>query len=324
MIPKVELHVHIEGTLSPDLVKKIAVRNGLAVPKDIFQDEKTYRWKDFLDFLQVFDQASAVLKTTEDYRDMVYTYLTTSAAQGVIYTEFFYSPDHAALCGLSYQDSLAGCVQGIDDAYRETGIISRIIVTGVRHFGAQACKKVAEKMLMHPHPYVVGFGLGGDEAAYPAHLFVDAFKIAHEAGFGTTVHAGEMRGADSIWEALQALPVSRVGHGVRAIEDPHLLDYLIERQIALEICPGSNIALGVYPSYATHPFKQLWEAGVLVTLSSDDPPFFGTNMQKEYEEIGREAFALTDQDLLAISRTAVEVSFAEPAIKKQLLSRIEV
>lgn len=322
MIPKAELHLHIEGSMTPSLVTKLAKRNKIDVPSHIFGENETFIWKDFLDFLNVFDVASSVLKTPEDYRDMVYDYLARCAKDGAIYVEFFLSPDHAALCGLSYQDHLQGAVQGIDDARKDFGIEARILITCVRHFGVEKCIKVAEDAVKNPHPYVVGFGMGGDEINFAPGQFAKAFQIAHEAGLGCTSHAGEFGGPESVWESITHLPITRVGHGVRSIEDANLIEALIERDITLEVCPGSNISLGVYPDFASHPLNKLRAAGVRVTLSSDDPPFFATTLGNEYEVIARNHFGFQDSDLLEMTRNSIHASFAEQALKDKLLAKL--
>lgn len=324
MIPKAELHLHIEGAMTPSLVSKLAKRNNIAVPEHIFGANETYVWRDFLDFLKTFDVASSVLKTTQDYRDMVYEYLAGIAKQGAIYNEFFLSPDHAALCGLSYEDHLAGAVQGIDDARKDFGIESRILITCVRHFGPEKCEEVAKKAVKYSHPYVVGFAMGGDEVNFPPKAFSKAYHIAHDAGLGCTAHAGEMGGPESVWEAITHLPITRVGHGVRSIEDVNLIQTLIERDITLEVCPGSNIALGVYPDYASHPFNKLRAAGVRVTLNSDDPPFFATTLGQEYNVNAKQHFGLSEMELLQITRNAIYASFAEPELKEILLAKVPV
>ncbi len=321
MLPKAELHLHIEGSMTPSLVTKLAKRNKLDIPTAIFGKNETYVWKDFLDFLHTFDVASSVLKTPEDYHDMVYDYLMRIAKEGAIYSEIFLSPDHAALCGLSYEDHLAGTVKAIDNARDDFGIECRIIITSVRHFGAEKCEQVAKQAVKYAHPYVVGFGIGGDEAGFPPAQFAKAFQIANEAGLGCTAHAGEMTGADGVWEAITHLPITRLGHGVRAIEDANLIETIIERDITLEVCPGSNIALKVYPNFAAHPFNQLRNAGVRVTLNADDPPFFATTLGNEYEVIARQNFGLNDNDLLEITRNAIHASFAAPELKEKLLER---
>lgn len=321
MIPKIELHVHLEGTAPPSLVKRLADRHHMQIPENLLSDADTFRWNNFLEFLNAYDLASAVIRTPEDYRDVTYEYLAQSAREGVIYAELMSSPDHAANAGMSYLAHLEGVIQGIEDAKRDFKIEGRIIITGVRHFGPEKVEKVAELAAKHSHPLVVGLGLGGDEGNYPPKQFSRAYEIAHEAGLGTTVHAGEISGPEGVREALSHLPVTRLGHGVRIIEDRELMAEIVDKQITLECCPTSNIALKIFPSYAQHPLRALYEAGVRITLNSDDPPYFATTIGKEYD-IAREMFGFTLQELNVINENAVNASFADKDTKKSLLQKI--
>lgn len=321
MIAKAELHVHAEGSLPPSLVARLAEKNKLAIPTHIFGPNETFIWKDFLDFLHTYDIASNVLQSGDDYYTLIYDYLARTAKAGSIYTEFMISPDHARLCGISCEDMLAGCIRAIDDARRDHNIEGRLIITCVRHFGLEDCIKVAKLAAKHKHPYIVGFGMGGDEVNFPNRLFAKPFQIAHEAGLQCTTHAGEMVGPESVWEAINYLPVKRIGHGVRSIEDPNLIAALIERDITLEVCPGSNIALGVYPDFASHPLRVLYDAGVRVTLSTDDPPFFNTHIEHEYH-LAEHTFGFSPSELLQLTRNSIVASFADDATKQQLLTRL--
>ncbi|MFD2207431.1 adenosine deaminase [Kiloniella antarctica] len=321
MVLKAELHTHLEGTASPELVKHLAHRNTMSLPTDLFNTDDTYKWTTFLEFLKAYDLASSVIKTPEDYRDVTYDYLKQCAQQNTIYVEVMSSPDHAAMAGMGYQDHLDGIVQGIEDAQRDFDIIGRIIVTCVRHLGPERSLVVAKQITGALHPFVVGFGMGGDENAHHPSDFAPAFNLCHEAGLPCNVHAGEMAGPESVHAALDHLPVKRIGHGVRSIEDSNLVQRLIDQNITLEVCPGSNIALGVYPNFAEHPFLKLKDAGCKVTLSSDDPPFFNTSISREYG-IASEHFALSDDELIDITRTSLENSFADQKTKDKLLARL--
>ena len=224
--------------------------------------------------------------------------------------------------GMSYEDVLSGCAQGIEDAAREFGIIGRIIVTCVRHLGPKQAVRIAQLMVDEPHPYIVGFGMGGDESQYVASDFTPAFQIANEAGYPCTVHAGEVCGSESVWDAINHLPmISRIGHGVRSAEDGELIKTLVNRKISLEICPGSNLALALYPDWNSHPLNHILEAGISVSLNSDDPPFFNTSVGKEYQN-GAEHFNLDLKQLLYISRMAMESSFADTKTKDLLVKQI--
>ncbi len=321
MIPKAELHVHLEGTAKPELVRRIAARNGLALPPGLLVDDETFAWRDFLDFLNTYDLAASVIRTAQDYRDVVFAYLGDCAAEGAIYVELIASPDHARAVGLTEEEHRSGLFAGIDDARAAHGIEGRVIVVAIRNFGVEAAERTAAEAAALPHPYVVGFNLAGDEAGYPPPPFTRAFAIAHEAGLGCTVHAGEHAGPGSVQQALALPGVTRISHGVRAIEDPELVRRLAGSGIVLEICPTSNVALGLYPNYQAHPFGALRDAGVAVTLGSDDPPYFGASIGGEYA-VAAEHFGLDDAALLAVTRTAVDASFADAGLKRELHERL--
>ena len=318
MIAKAELHVHLEGTAPPALIRRIAQRNGLAVPSGLFRDDDTFAYDGFLDFLDTYDRAASVIRTGEDYRDIAYEYLRDCAQQGAIYVELTASPDHAALVGLSDSEHLGGIARGIDDA-RAHGIEGRILISAVRNFGVEQALRVARHAAERPHPYVVGFSMAGDEQNFPAHLFAEPYAIASEAGLGCTMHAGEWAGPDSVRAALE-LPITRVSHGVRAIEDPALVRELARREIVLECCPTSNVVLGVYPSYEDHPLSRLAAEGVRLTLGSDDPPYFGASIGGEYD-IAHERLGFDEDRLKAITATAIDAAFCDEGLKAELRER---
>lgn len=320
-LPKAELHLHLEGSMKPTLVRYLASRNGLTVPENMFAPDETYIWKDFLDFLRVYDKATVVLKTVQDYRDMTYAYLEDCARVNTLYVELIYSSDHALLCGVSIEDSLAGVVQGINDAKRDFGIEARILLAFVRHFGVEKCIEVAKWAAANPHPLITGVNLAGDEINFPAELFSEAFRIAADAGLQCTTHAGEMAGPQSVWQAISTAPITRIGHGVRSIEDDKLIETLIQRGITLEVCPGSNIALQVYPDFSHHPLRKLKDLGVKVTLSSDDPPFFATNLLNEYNNAVR-YFNFSQSELLEMTRNSLHAAFVDEETRKRLLAKL--
>jgi adenosine deaminase len=319
-LPLAELHVHLEGTAPPELIRRLAARNGTTVPEGVFAAPDRFAWVDFLDFLRTYDRAASVIRTAEDYRDVTYEYLTSCARQGAIYVELIASPDHAGSVGLPDSEHYGGIAQGIDDARADTGIEARILVTAIRNFGVAAAEAIARRAAADRHRYVVGFNLAGDEAGYPPAQFREAYEIASSSGLGCTVHAGEHAGADSVREAL-TLPVTRLSHGVRAVEDWSLVEEIAERGIVLEVCPTSNVATSVYASYEAHPLRQLHEAGVKCTLGSDDPPYFGCSIGGEYA-VARERLGFEEGELRAFTRTAVGASFADDATKGTLLNRI--
>jgi adenosine deaminase len=319
-VPRVELHVHLEGTAPPDLIRRLAERNGLPVPEGTFAAPDRFAYTDFLDFLNTYDKAASVIRTGADYRDITYEYLVRCAAEGAIYVELTASPDHAKLVGLSDEEHLDGIARGIDDARAESGIEGRILISCVRNFGVEPALRVARYAAERPHPYVVGFSMAGDEENYPPAAYAEAFEIAAGAGLGCTVHAGEWAGAESVREGLK-LPVSRIGHGVRSIEDPALVEELAERGTVLEVCPTSNVVLGIYPTYEEHPLPRLRDAGVKVTLGSDDPPYFGATIGGEYE-LCAEHYGFDDEALRGITRTAIEAAFCEETLKQGLMQTV--
>lgn len=320
-IPKIELHSHLEGTMKPELARQLAKKNAVSLDNYLFDDNGGYTWSNFANFLTAYDSVSSCLKRGKDYQDITYNYLQDCASENVIYAETFISPDHAAECGISYKDMIKGIAKGIDDAENDFGIIGRIIVTCVRHLGPDQGLNVVQTMVDNPHPYVVGFGMGGDENAFTLEEFAPIFSIAEKAGYPCTVHAGEICGPESVWDAINSLPVSRVGHGVKSIFDEKLLVELVNRNIHLEVCPGSNLALGIFHDWADHPLPRLLSRGVSISLNSDDPPFFHTTVGQEYLDSAKN-FELGEQDLKNISLMAMKASFADPVTKSHLIKKI--
>jgi adenosine deaminase len=317
VIPKAELHCHLEGSVPPRLARDLAARNGLDLPAGLFGSDGHYVWRDFLSFLDAYDRVCGVLRQPQDFGDILYSYLQRTAAEGAVYVEMFCSPERPKALGIPYARWLAALVDAIDRARRDFGIEARIIAICIRHLGPERALALARQIVAEPHPYVVALGMGGDEAKFSPADFAPAYRLARDKGFGCTIHAGEVLGPESVWAAIRDLPVSRIGHGVRSIEDPRLVEELARRRIALEVCPGSNLALRLYPDRAAHPLHRLIAAGVRVTLNADDPPFFHTTLGREYEQAG-----LDDQALRTITRTAIETSFVDEATKAKLLKGV--
>lgn len=320
VLPKAEIHCHLEGAANPTLVKKQARKYGADV--SAFIQDDAYVWNDFTSFLNAYDLASGLFRNEADYALLTGDYLTGIARDGAIYAELFISTDHAKSAGVDPQAYVEGIAEGIKQAKTDSGIEARIIATGVRHLGKEAVEDAARWIAQNPHPLITGFGMGGDERMHEKADFAKAFDIARDAGLGITVHAGEFGGAPSVRDALDHLRPARIGHGVRAIEDPALVERLAEEQIVLETCPGSNISLGVYPDFAAHPFAALHKAGCLVTLNSDDPPFFHTSLASEYE-IAEQHFGLDKVALLELTRTAIQAGFIDGDTRARLLERCD-
>lgn len=316
---KAELHCHIEGAASPELVIRQAEKYGKD-PSPFIRDG-SFVWHDFTSFLAAYDFSADLFRSEDDYALLADHYLTSLARDGAIYSEVFTSPDHAIRAGLSPQAYTDALGEGMLRAKAKTGIEGRMIVTGVRHVGVEAIEQAARFAAKCDHPLVTGFGVAGDERMGDFEDYVRAFEITREAGLGITIHAGELMGWESVAAALDHIRPSRIGHGVRAIENADLVRRISEEGIVLECCPGSNIALSVFPDFASHPFPALKEAGCKVTLNSDDPPYFWTSLKREYD-IAREHFGMDDKALAAVTKTAIEAAFVDRKTRSDLLSRL--
>jgi adenosine deaminase len=321
-LPKIELHLHLEGAAPPAFIRTLAREKRLDIG-GIFDERGNYAYQGFVDFLRVYEAACTALKAPRDFDRLARAVLKQSAADGVIYTETFLSPD---FCGggdvEAWREYLAAIAEAAAEVERDTGTIMRGIVTCIRHFGPDQAKRVALCAAETAGDFLTGFGMAGNENAGRPGDFAWAFDCAREAGLRLTAHAGEWAGPEAIRETIQQLRVERVGHGVRAIEEPTLVRDLVERGIVLEMCPGSNVTLGLYPSFAAHPVARLRDAGVRITLSTDDPPFFHTSNRREYDALAR-AFGWTEADFRAINRDAAEAAFCDAATRQGLIERLE-
>ncbi len=319
-LPKAELHCHLEGSVAPGLARKLAAKHGVDI-SDVHTGNDTYLWEGFPGFIVSYDRISAVVVTQEDYFDITRDYYVRAAGEGLIYGESFVSPTHAARKGISYEALIDAVDAGMEAAERETGVVARIVVTCVRHLGPELAERVARFTERHPHRRVTGFGMGGDENVGQPADFAHAYAIARGAGLGLTAHAGELAGAESVRAAMRDLGISRVGHGVRAGEDPDVLAELKDRGITMELCPSSNLALGLFSSMAAHPVGRYARDGLKATISTDDPPFFRASIGSEYAKVAK-AHHLEASDLLAFTRRSVEAAFCEDEVKCVLLERI--
>ncbi len=318
-LKKVELHCHLEGAAPPALTLAQAEKYG--VDTSAFLKDGIYLWKDFAEFLVCYDKVSEVYRTEEDYALLAETYLEELAGIGTIYSELIVSPDHGDRIGLGADAYMAGVSAGIRAAKAKTRIEARLIVTGERHFGPERVVKAAEYAARSDNPLITGFNMAGEERMGRVADYVRAFDIAREAGLGITIHAGEVCGAFSVADAVALVRPQRIGHGVRAIEDMDLVKCLADLGTVLEVCPGSNIALKVFPDFQSHPLRTLRDAGVKVTISSDDPPFFHTSLEREYE-LASSAFGFSDNEIDAMTRTAIEAAFVDEATRAALLAKL--
>ncbi|HSX75886.1 MAG TPA: adenosine deaminase [Shinella sp.] len=318
-LPKAELHCHIEGATPPSLALSQAKRYGIDTSAFIRDGE--YAWQDFTSFVASYDATANLFRTQEDYALLAETYLTGIAEAGAIYSELIVSPDQGNAVGIGADAYISGLAEGAERARARTGIETRLLIVGIRHFGPERVVKAAEYAARRPHPLITGFNLAGEERMHRVADFARAFDIARDAGLGITIHAGELSGAFSVRDALDHVRPTRISHGVRAIEDGDLVKRLADEGVVLEVCPGSNVALKVFPDFEHHPLRALHEAGVRVTLNSDDPPFFHTSLAREYD-VASSIMGFGDDDLLGMTRTAIEAAFVDEPTRERLLSRL--
>jgi adenosine deaminase len=321
-LKKLELHLHLEGAAPPAFIRGLAKEKKLDIG-GIFDENGAYKYKDFWDFLKVYEAATTVLQSPQDFYRLTRAVLEECVANQVIYAETFLAPD---FCGggdlFAWKDYLAAIEQAADEMKAESGIILKGIPTCVRHFGPDQAKKTAICAAETVGSFVTGFGMGGDEAFGAQRDYAYAFDMAKESGLQLTSHAGEWGGPESVRDAIRDLGVTRIGHGVRAIEDNALIDEILEKDVVLEVCPGSNVALGVYASLSDHPIAKLRERGVKVTVSTDDPPFFHTTMRKEFGNLS-EVFGWDTADFAALNQTALDAAFCDDATRTALQKTME-
>ena len=322
MIPKVELHLHLEGAAPPAFIRGLAREKNIDIG-GIFTPEGGYAITDFWNFLKVYEAATSVLTRPEDYARLVRAVLEQSAKSGVVYSETFVSPD---FCGgrdvIAWREYLHAMQEAAAEAERSDGIVLRGIVTCIRHFGPDKARQTALCAAETAGDWIVGFGIAGDEKVGQPKDFAYAFDMAREAGLRLTAHAGEWGGPDSVRDALAAFRPERIGHGVRAIEDLALVDELAETGVVLECCPGSNIALGLYPGWRKHPIAELDRRGVKVTISTDDPPFFATTMAREFDLL-HQAFDWDEGQFERLTRQALDAAFCDADTRARVLKKLE-
>ena len=318
-LPKIELHLHLEGAAPPDFVRGLAQEKGVNL-SGVFDARGGYAYDDFPGFLATYEAATSVLRSPVDYARLTREVLGRSSEHGVIYTEIFVSPD---FCGgrdlAAWREYLAAIEEA---AAHVPGIEMRVVATCIRHFGPDIAREAARCAAETAGNFVTGFGMGGNEGVGRQGDYAWAFDCAREAGLGLTTHAGEFGGPDSIRQALDDLHVSRIGHGVRAIEDLALVDRLAEDGTVLEVCPGSNVALGLHAKIGAHPIEKMRARGVAVTVSTDDPPFFDTDMSAEYEAL-HDAFGWDEEIFADLNRTAVRAAFCDAGTRDALMKRLD-
>lgn len=322
-IPKADIHVHIEGTIAPEIAKMIAERNGVTLNPNLFKADGTYNWDGFPEFIKAYDEVSMALKNERDYRDVTYHFLKKWASQNCIYAELIVSPNHADLIGLDRDEMMAGIYAGMDKAKDRFGIEARINITCLRHDTPEVAEEVARYATTLDRSRVTGFNIAGGEQEGDIGLYKKAFDIAHAAGFEITAHLAEAASAKQVEEALKHIPyIKRIGHGVHLISDPKLMAEVKKRDILLEVCPSSNVEIGIFPSMDEHPLGYLYRLGPKISINTDDPPFFFTDIDKEYA-VTMDEFGLNEADLFQLTRNAIEYAFCDRETKQALLRKVD-
>lgn len=321
-MPKVELHTHLEGCAPPAFIRGLAKEKSIDI-SGIFNVDGTYAYRDFEHFLQVYEAACTTLQGPQDFYRLVKAVLEESASHGVVYQETFVSPD---FCGggdlVAWREYLAAMETAAAEADAEFGIKLKGIITCIRHFGPEAAKPTAICAVETYGDFITGFGMAGAEMVGRPADYAYAFDMAREAGMPLTCHAGEWGGPDMIVDTLRDLKVQRIGHGVNAIKDPKLVAELAETGVTLEVCPGSNVFLKATGGWADHPIQKLRDAGVNVTVSTDDPPFFATTMSDEYATLDQ-TFGWDETDFNAINKVALAAAFCDEATRTKIAKRLE-
>jgi aminodeoxyfutalosine deaminase len=280
--PKIELHVHLEGTITPGRLLEIARRNDYPLPTDSVQGIRTlYDYRDFDHFIEVWILVTNALRRAEDFHQIVVDYARRAAEHGAVYLEAIFSPIERTWRGVDWDELFSGYGDGAQDAREQTGVEVRLTPDITRDASLDDAMTAARYANKYRQRGVVGLGLGGEEAAYPPEPFEPAFRLARDGGLGSVPHAGEVVGPASVWGALDALGADRIRHGIRAHEDPALLRELVARGTVLDVCPISNVRTGAVPSLAEHPLPSLVAAGVTCSISTDDPAMFDTDLTKD-------------------------------------------
>ena len=322
-IPKAELHLHIEGTLEPEMMVALGKRNGAALPyPDAESARRAYAFKDLQSFLDIYYQAASVLLYEQDFYDLTIAYLKKAAAQNVRHAEIFFDPQTHTSRGIAFDTVIKGIDSALRDGEQQLGITTRLIMCILRHLSEKEGLTTLEKALEYKK-IITGIGLDSSELGNPPDKFRELYNRAHKEGFLTVAHAGEEGNADYIWQALNTLHVARIDHGVRSMEDDMLVEKLVRSQIPLTVCPLSNVKLGVFPSMKEHNLKQMLDKGLCVTVNSDDPAYFGGYVNENYLAV-QKALNLDRADIVRLAENSFNASFINAEQKRQYLAEISV
>jgi aminodeoxyfutalosine deaminase len=322
-LPKAELHLHLEGTVVPETLVELSRRHD-GTPLTLEHAQTIYRYTDFTGFLMAFKAVTERLRTPEDYELIAYRMLERLARQGVVHAEVYISVGVIYYWGRTELEPLfAGMERGREQAGRDFGITAFWIFDTVRQFGTEPAARVFRKAaeMRRDHPSIIGIGIGGDERKTGAEPFRELYAEARDAGLRLTAHAGESVGPEGIWGALN-IGAERIGHALTAIHDPELMEILSERQVPIDICISSNLRTGCCTRLADHPVRRYFDSGLMITLNSDDPAMFQSDLNNEYR-LAQDEFGFTNEHLRELAANSIEASFLPAERKVDLLRQIE-
>lgn len=320
-LPKVELHLHIEGTLEPELMFRLAERNHVKLSyKTIEEVRKAYQFNNLQSFLDIYYQGAQVLQNEQDFYDLAWAYFSKAHSQNVRHAEIFFDPQTHTARGIPFETVISGLRKAQEDAEQKTGLSSRLIMCFLRHLSPEEALDTLEEAKPF-RKWITGVGLDSSEQGRPPALFQKVYEQAEAAGFLPVAHAGEEGPAEYVWEALQLLKSRRIDHGVRSTDDPELIQYLIREQIPLTVCPLSNIKLRVFQTMKEHNLRRMLQMGVCVTINSDDPAYFGGYMNENFLAAQRD-LELTKDELVKLSANAINASFINENARQVLTTEL--
>lgn len=321
-LPKVELHLHIEGTLEPELMFELARRNNIEIPFSNAEEvHKAYQFNNLQSFLDIYYQGANVLVTEQDFFDLTWAYLQRCHQDNVMHTEIFFDPQTHTARGISFDTVVSGIHSALIKAHEDLGITSHLIMCFLRHLDEDSAIETLQSALSHKDK-IIGVGLDSSESGHPPKKFQKVFQLALKEGFLTVAHAGEEGPASNIQDAMTMLGVSRIDHGVRCVDDPKLIETLQVLQIPLTVCPLSNVKLKVFDAMEEHNIVELLHQGLCVTINSDDPAYFGGYMTDNFHQIAL-THPVESKELAQFTRNAIKASFASEARKQDLLRHLE-
>ena len=321
-IPKAELHLHIEGTFEPELMFEIAHRNNIPINyQSVDELKKAYNFNNLQEFLDIYYAGTSVLIHEQDFYDLTWAYLTKVHAQNLVHTEIFFDPQTHTDRGISFDTVIQGIHNALIDGKDKLGISSQLIMCFLRHLVEASAFETLEQALPYKN-WIAGVGLDSSELGHPPSKFERVFSKAMDEGFITLAHAGEEGPAEYVWEAINLLKVSRIDHGNRSLDDDQLIKYIAEKQIPLTVCPLSNLELKVVEDLKDHPLLQLMEAGVMVTINSDDPAYFDGYMNENYIQIAT-ALNFSKKQIAQLAKNSFKASFLPYRKKEKLISQVE-